>query len=85
MEFGFLYFFFKFIHFHQLNDELDKHKERSSDDVNYDKSILFSLDNSSEKLLEKIKPRGQQHYFSTSSIYNNNSLMLPKLRHKSLL
>ena len=28
-------------------------KKRSSDDVNYDKFILFSLNNSDEKLLEK--------------------------------
>ena len=54
-------------------------KKRSSHDVNYDKFNLFFLDNSSENLLEKNQPID-----STSSIYNNNSLMLPKLRHKNL-
>ena len=53
-------------------------KKRSTDNVNYNKFILFSLDNSSEKLLEKIKARRQQYYFSTSSIYNNNSLNATK-------
>ena len=60
------------ISFHQLNDELDKHKKKSFDDVNYDKYIIhlifFSIDNSSENLLEKIKATRQQYYFSTSSI-----------------
>ena len=32
-----------------------------------------------------MKARRQQYYFATSSIYNNNSLMLPKLRQKSLV
>ena len=31
--------------------------KKSSEDVNYDKFILFSLNNSSEKLLVKIKAR----------------------------
>ena len=59
-------------------------KKRYSDNVNYNlinifllaNSILFSLDNSLEKLQEKIKALRQQYHFSTSSIYNNYSLML---------
>ena len=61
-------------------------KKRYSDNVNYNlniflltNSILFWLDNSSEKLQEKIKALRQQYHFSTSSIYNNYSLMLLKL------
>ena len=66
MEFGFLDIFnffnftFIFIYFLQLNDELDKHKEKIFwrrklwfKSNSHDHFILFSFDNSSEKLLEK--------------------------------
>ena len=81
MEFGFLDIFnffnftFIFIYFLQLNDELDKHKEKIFwrrklyfKYISHDKFILYSLHNSSEKLLEKVKARRQQYYLSTSSI-----------------
>ena len=86
MEFDSCIFFaLKFIHFHKLNDEWDKQEMIFwRRELWCDKFILFSLDNSSEKLLEKIKARKQQYHFPTSSIYNNKSLMLPKLRHKNL-
>ena len=84
MEFDSCIFFaLKFIHFYKLNDEWNKQEiifwRR---ELWCDKLILLSLDNSSEKLLEKIKARKQQYHFPTSSIYNNRSLMLPKLSHK---
>ena len=73
MEFDSCIFFaLKFIHFHKLNDEWDKQEMIFwRRELSCDKLILFSLDNSSEKLLEKIKARKQQYHFSTSSIYNN--------------
>ena len=75
-------FFYFLLFFFQLKYYLDEHEEIKSDDVNYDLKYSFhDFDNSSEKF----KARRQQYYFSTSSICNNNSLMLPKLRHKNLV
>ena len=65
MEFGFLDFFYFLFYFYiylfsSLNDELDKHKEKIFwrrklwfKSNSHDQFILFSFDNSSEKLLEK--------------------------------
>ena len=84
MEFGFPDFLkkFLFIYFRQLNDELDKHNEKifwqRKLQLEYnspEKKNLFSWQ-FFWKLLEKIKARWQQYNFLTSSIYNNNSLMV---------
>ena len=64
-------------------------KKRYSDDVNYN----LNLTNSSYFLLtillknywKKITAHRQQYYFTTSSIYHNDGLILPKLRHKNLV
>ena len=69
-----------------------KIKKRYSDNVNDKLNVIF-LTNSSYFLLtillknyrRKIKARRQQYHFSTSSTYNNNSLILPQLGHKTLV
>ena len=63
--FVFIYLFIHlFIYFIQLNDELDAHNKKvfwlrklQFKNNSPDKIILFSIDNSSEKLQEKIKAR----------------------------
>ena len=88
MEFGFLIFlnvFFIFIHFHQLNEELDKPKEKIFWRRKLWQIHFIFIWKFFRKVTGKIKARRQQYYFSTSSIYNDNSLMLPKLRQKSFV
>ena len=84
--FCFLGFFSLSIFFHQLKDKFDQIR-KDTGNVNYNlNSILmtnrshFFLDNPSETLWEKVKARKQKYHFSTTSIYHNNSLMLPWLR-----
>ena len=64
-------------------------KKRYSVDVNSNLNMIF-MTNSFYFLLtilpKKLKLVDRRiYYFSTSSIYNNNSLMLPKLRRKNLV
>ena len=64
-------------------------KKRYSDNVNSNLNMIF-MTNSFYFILtilpKKLKLVDRRiYYFSTSSIYNNNSLMLPKLRRKNLV
>ena len=61
----FFIFIFVFIYFHQLNDELDEHKEKYSDNVNYNLNIIL-ITNLSYFLLtilqKKYREKNQSSY-----------------------
>ena len=75
----FILFLYLFISINQTMNEINI-KKRYSDDVNYNFNIIL-MANSSYFLLtillksywKNIKAPRQQYYFSTSSIYSNNS------------